>query len=74
MNQTQLNESIAISYDGKSKNRLEILNLVDSQVFTYSQTNILLLDSIRMLIKSNSKISSSFLDNIYSKLDNHDLQ
>ena len=69
----KLNDSIAVSYDGNPQNRLEILNLVDSQVFTYSQTNILLLDSIRMSIKSNSKISSSFLDNIYSKLENHDL-
>ena len=73
LSKTQLNDSIAVSYDGNPQNRLEILNLVDSQVFTYSQTNILLLDSIRMSIKSNSKISSSFLDNIYSKLENHDL-
>jgi len=73
-NQVQVNNFISISYGGKQKDRSEILNLINSDSFIYSEMNILLLDSIRILIKKDSRISSLFLNEIYNKLDNYDLQ
>ena len=71
--QVKTNRYISISYDRKQKNRLDILDLINNQDFVFSQMNILLLDSIRMLIRNNECIGSLFLDNIYNKLDNCDL-
>ena len=67
-NNVALDKSIKISYDDSIKDRKDVLQFINNKTSVVNGNNILLIDSVRALIKDNKLISKSFLDHIYQKL------
>ena len=60
---------LLIEYDNRKKDRKELLKIVNQIEDSISESNILLIDSMRILIKNNKNIADLLLDSIINKIE-----
>ena len=60
---------LLIEYDNRKKDRKELLRIVNQMGKSISESNILLIDSMRVLIINNENIADLLLDSIINKIE-----